>query len=65
MYLAYGDTTIINTTGLGSKAGVQVGVYVADGENNTIYYNHGIGDRNFASYSGTTPTNAGLDRFVN
>lgn len=63
VYLGFDNNTIINTTGLSSKA--EIGVYVADGENQMVYYKHGIAGRNFATYNGNSPTSAGLNHFIN
>lgn len=63
VYLAFDSNDIIRTTGLGSYA--NIGVYVADGEDNSLLFEHGIADRNFGTYTGSTPDGARLGKFHN
>ena len=63
VFLGYDSNDIIQTTGLGSKA--SIGVYVTNGEDNSILYDHGIAARNFGTYTGTTPDSAYLKKFHN
>ncbi|MBR3317235.1 MAG: hypothetical protein IKG21_05395 [Atopobiaceae bacterium] len=63
VYLGYDTNAIITTSGLGRNA--NIGVYAADGENEDIYYEHGIAARNFGTYTGTGPGSANLNKFVN
>ncbi|MDO4805775.1 MAG: MBG domain-containing protein [Coriobacteriales bacterium] len=63
VYLGHDSNDIIRTTGLGFYA--NIGVYVADGEENALLYKHGIADRNFGTYTGTSPDSARLNKFHN
>lgn len=63
VYLGYDTNDIIRTTGLGFYA--NIGIYVADGEDNALMYEHGIADRNFGTYTGTSPDSARLNKFHN
>ncbi|MBR5341385.1 MAG: hypothetical protein IK151_05615 [Erysipelotrichaceae bacterium] len=63
VYLGYDSNAIIQTTGLGTNA--NIGVYVADGPEKSIYYQHGIASRNFGTYTGTSINSARLSKFVN
>ena len=61
--LGYDSNTVINTTGLGRNA--NIGIYVVDGEEHAILYEHGVGGRNFGTYYGTSPDTANLSNFTN
>ena len=73
VYLGYDSNAIITTSGLGSRA--NIGIYVADGEPepegkpdrvvNPIYADHGVGGRNFGTYTGSNIGSARLGKFVN
>ena len=79
VYLGYDSNAIITTSGLGSSA--NIGIYVADGEpeasdptdpnyredhvNNPIYADHGVGGRDFGTYTGSNLSGARLNKFVN
>ena len=58
VFLGYHSNTIINASGLTGND--QIGVYVKDGEDKSIYYNHGIANRPFGTGSGDN-----LNKFVN
>ena len=73
VYLGYDSNAVITTSGLGSSA--NIGVYVADGEpepegtpnrvDNPIYADHGVGGRDFGTYTGSNLSGARLNKFVN
>ena len=79
VWLGYDSNSIITSNGLGANA--KIGVYVADGEpepsdpadpdyredhvDNPIYADHGVGGRNFATYTGSNIGSARLNKFVN
>lgn len=74
VYLGFDSNEIIRTTGLGN--GANIGVYVADGEPedpssrpdavvNPIYADHGVGGRNFGTYTGSSISGARLNKFIN
>ena len=74
VYLGFDSNEIIRTTGLGN--GANIGVYVADGEpedpssrpdavENPIYADHGVGGRNFGTYTGSSIGGARLNKFIN
>ena len=63
VYLGYDSNDVIRTTGLSGSA--YIGVYVANGENNALYYEHGIADRNFGTYTGSSLDSANLNAFHN
>ena len=79
VYLGYDSNAIITSAGLGSSA--NIGVYVADGDpetedpenplyredhvNNPIYADHGVGGRDFGTYTGSNINSARLNKFVN
>lgn len=79
VYLGYDSNAIITSSGLGSSA--NIGVYVADGEpetsdssdpnyradhvDNPIYADHGVGGRDFGTYTGSNLSSARLNKFVN
>ena len=73
VFLGYDSNSIITTSGLGASA--YIGVYVADGDpedeliedhvDNPIYADHGVGGRNFGTYTGSNINSARLNKFVN
>ena len=79
VYLGYNSNDIIKTSGLGRNA--NIGVYVADGDpettdtsdpeyrkdrvDNPIYCDHGLGGRNFGTYTGSNIDGARLNKFIN
>lgn len=73
VYLGFDSNSIIRTAGLG--VGAAIGVYVADGDpepdsvlnpvSNPIYSNHGVGGRNFGTYTGSNISGARLSKFTN
>jgi hypothetical protein len=63
VYLGYDSNTIIRSRGLGS--GAWIGVYTADGDDETIYHRHGIAARNFGTYTGSNTRGARLEGFHN
>ena len=73
VYLGYDSNTIITSSGLGSSA--NIGIYVADGEPESegtpnrmdypIYADHGVGGRDFGTYTGANISGARLNKFVN
>ena len=64
VYLDFDTNEIIQTEGF-SPSGAYVGVYVADGDSaKTLFYQHGIAARNFATYIGTSATPK-VDSFKN
>ena len=73
VYLGYDSNAIITSSGLGSSA--NIGIYVADGEpedesvenhvDNPIYADHGVGGRDFGTYTGSNLSGARLNKFVN
>ena len=75
VYLGYDSNNVIRVIDNGFGTRADIGVYVADGEpepedkedraDNPIYADHGVGGRNFATYTGDSITTAKLDRFTN
>ena len=73
VYLGFDSNEIITSSGLGSSA--NIGIYVADGEpedesvenhvDNPIYADHGVGGRDFGTYTGGNLSGARLNKFVN
>lgn len=73
VYLGFDSNAIITSSGLGTSA--NIGIYVADGEpedesvenhvDNPIYADHGVGGRDFGTYTGSNLSGARLNKFVN
>ncbi|MBE5851280.1 MAG: hypothetical protein E7298_14325, partial [Lachnospiraceae bacterium] len=63
VFLGFDSNTIIQSSGLGRDA--WIGVYVEDGENDSLFNAHGIAARNFGTYTGANTKTARLESFHN